>query len=169
MNITDTPNAVGTANATEDVYHHIKPGRTRAPLLRYFRFNLPRLTKAALLACIAVCAACAAGVARSSHLPFAHGQIALWLVVAAAVIFLAFGLCTQLRVWDLGALVASGALVVYIGGLVGTAPYVGNGASVELAATWNLMALSAVAYLVLRAALGYGILVAWPDTQGFTD
>lgn len=31
----------GTPNATQPVLEHIKPGKKRAPLLRYIRFNLP--------------------------------------------------------------------------------------------------------------------------------
>lgn len=71
--------------------------------------------------------------------------------------------------WDFGALAASAFLLIYIGGLVGDAPFVWNGASISLAATWNVMAFSALGYLLLRWAVGYGMLVAWPDAQGFTD
>ncbi|AIG64313.1 hypothetical protein CATYP_06480 [Corynebacterium atypicum] len=162
-------NVVGTPNATEDVYHHIKPGRTRAPFLRYIRIDLPRLTKALLLLVVAVIGAMAAIVALSDHLPFSGADIALWAVVVLAVIYLAFGLCTKLRIWDYGSYVASAAVLVYIGGLFGDAPYVWNGASIELAAAWNTMLIASVAYWVLNWAVNYGMLSAWPDTQGFTD
>ncbi|MDO5731038.1 hypothetical protein [Corynebacterium sphenisci] len=165
----DAPYVVGTPNATEDVYRHRRPGSKRAHVLRYFRFNLPRLTKAALLAVVALIGGCAAAVARSDHPPFPHAEPALWIVVAMAVAFLAFGLTTRLRIWDFGSAVAAGALIIYIGGIIGDAPYVWNGASVGLAATWNLMAFASLGYLALNWAVNFGMLVAWPDTQGFTD
>lgn len=31
----------GSKNGTQPVFEHIKPGKKRAPLLRYIRFNLP--------------------------------------------------------------------------------------------------------------------------------
>ena len=61
------------------------------------------------------------------------------------------------------------ALVVYLGGLAGDAPYVWNGASTVLAAAWNLTLFASVGYLVLYWALQYGIIVAAPDDQHFMD
>lgn len=163
------PNAVGTPNATQDVLRHVKPGKTRAPFLRYFRFNLPRTTKAVLILVIAVIGATAAGVALSDHLPFPGAQFALWIVVALAVIYVLFGLLTKLRIWDYGSLIAAAALITYVGGLLGDAPFVWNGASIYLAATWNVMTLASLAYFALNWAVNYGMLVAYPDDQGFTD
>lgn len=163
------PNAVGTPNATQDVLRHVKPGKTRAPFLRYIRINLPRLTKAVLIMVIAVIGATAAGVALSDHLPFPGADIALWIVVAFAAIYVLFGLFTTLRIWDYGSLVGAAALIVYIGGLLGDAPFVWNGASIYLAATWNVMAIASLAYFFLNWAVNYGMLVAYPDDQGFTD
>ncbi|WP_448853999.1 hypothetical protein [Corynebacterium frankenforstense] len=162
-------NAVGTPNATEDVFHHIPPGRERAPFLRYIRINLPRLTKALLLIVVAVIGGTAVAVALSDHLPFPGAGFALWPVAALAAVYLALGLCTRMRIWDYGSLVATVAVLVYVGGLFGDAPYVWNGASVGLAACWNTMMLASVAYWVLNWAINYGMIVAWPEDQGFTD
>lgn len=158
-----------TKNATEDVLHHIKPGRTRAPFFRYFRFNLPRLTKAVLLLLVAGIGSTALGVGLSSHLPFDHGQVPLFLIAASAAIFLVVGLVSRLKIWDLGLFVALAALVTYLGGLFGDAPYVWNGAAVELAAAWNLMMMLSLAYLVAYWALHYRVIVAFPDDQNFQD
>lgn len=163
------PNAVGTPNATEDVYNHVKPGRKRANFFRYFRFNLPRLTKALLVLVIATIGGCAAGVAMSDHPPFPHGEIALWIVAFLATVYVVLALLTRLAIWDFGSMISAGACVVYLGGVLGDAPFVWNGASMNLAATWNLMFFASLAYFVLNWAVNFGILVAWPKTQGFTD
>lgn len=163
------PYVVGTPNATEDVYLHVKPGRKRANFFRYFRFNLPRLTKAVLLVVIAIITACAAGVALSGHVPFDHGEIALWIVVALGAIYLVLGIFTRWEIWDFGSMVAAAACVTYLGGMLGNAPLVENGASINLAATWNGMLFASLAYFVLNWAVNFGILVVWPRTQGFTD
>ena len=154
---------------THDWNRHVPPGRKRAPFYRYIRINLPRLTKAVILAVMALLAFCAGVVALGDHLPFVGGDIALWLVVTLAGIFLVAGLVTRARIWDFGMVPALGALIAYLGGLFGTAPYVWNGASVHLAAAWNTMMLCGLAYLIIRWALAYGILVAYPDDQGFVD
>lgn len=154
---------------TTDWKKHVKPGRKRAPFFRYIRINLPRLTRAAILAIMALLAFCAGAVALSDHLPFVGGDIALWVVVGLAVTFLVVGLVTKARVWDFGLVPALGAVIAYIGGLFGTAPYVWNGAGVYLAAAWNTMMFCGVAYVIIRWALNYGILVAYPDDQGFED
>lgn len=156
-------------SATEDVRRFVAPGRTRAPFFRYFRFNLPRLTKAVLLVLQATVGAAAVTVALSDHPPFAGAKIALGLVGALAAALVAVGLATRRRVWDFGSFVAVAALLAYVGGLFGDAPYVWNGAPVGLAATWNLMMLGAVGYLLINRAVNYGMLVVWPDDQGFTD
>lgn len=163
------PNAVGTPNATEDVYLHRKPGRKRANFFRYFRFNLPRLTKALITLVVAIIGGCAAGVATSGHLPFEHADIALWIVVAFALVFVVLSLFTRRDLWDYGCVVAGAAAIVYIGGVFGHPPYVHNGASIELAAMWNLMLFASLGYFVLNWAINLGILVVWPHTQGFTD
>lgn len=164
------PNAVGTPNATEDVYLHVKPGRKRANFFRYFRFNLPRLTKALLVLVIAAIGASAVGVATAGHPPFPHGNIALWIVALLAAVYLVLALTTRLAIWDFGSMISAGACVVYIGGIVsGDAPFIWNGASLYLAATWNLMFFASIVYFILNWAVNFGILVAWPKTQGFTD
>lgn len=61
------------------------------------------------------------------------------------------------------------ALLIYLGGLLGNAPYVWNGASVVTAAMWNLTLLASLAYMVLFGALRYGMIVAAPDNQHFMD
>lgn len=167
---TPMPNAQGTPNATQDIYHHIKPGRKRANFFRYFRFNLPRLTKVVLLLVITVLAACSAKVALSNHLPFRHADIALWLVVAACIIYLCLALTTKLAIWDFGSLIGAGAAIFYIGSVTyGNAPFVWNGASTTLAACWNTILFCSLIYFLLNWAINFGMLVVWPDTQGFTD
>lgn len=156
-------------NATEDVLHHIKPGKIRAPFFRYFRFNLPRLTKLALLVVMAGIGITAFVVGLSSHLPFDHAQIPLFITAAAAAVFVLTGIVSKSRIWDIGLFIALAALVTYIGGLFGDAPYVWNGAPLELAAVWNLMMLLSLAYLVAYWALLYGVIVAHPDRQDFPD
>ncbi|PID85040.1 MAG: hypothetical protein CSB13_10110 [Chloroflexi bacterium] len=164
-----TPYAVGTPNATEDVYNHVKPGRKRANFFRYFRFNLPRLTKVILVLVVAAIGGCALGVAVSGHPPFPHGEIALWIVALLAAVYVVLAVFTRIAIWDYGSMIAAGACIVYLGGILGNAPFVWNGASLYLAATWNLMLFTSLAYFVLNWAVNFGILVVWPDTQGFTD
>lgn len=166
MSATDSEYGV---NAIKDVRHHVPPGRKRAPFLRYVRFNLPRLTKAAILVVMAGLAGCATYVALGENPIFPGSDLALWLVVALAAIFVVVGLVTKWRIWDFGVVPALGALLVYAGGLAGTAPYVWNGAGLYTAAAWNTMMILAIVYLILRWALGYGVLVAYPDDQGFED
>lgn len=156
-------------NATEDVVHHIKPGKIRAPFFRYFRFNLPRLTKLALLVLVAGIGVTAVVVGASSHPPFDYAQIPLFIIATAAAVFVLIGIVSKQRIWDFGLFIALAALVAYIGGIFGNAPYVWNGAPLELAAVWNLMMLLSLAYLVAYWALTYGMLVAYPDKQDFPD
>lgn len=163
------PNAVGTPNATEDVYRHRKPGKKRARFYRYLRINLPRLTKALLMLVIAVIGGSAVNVALSSFSLFPGAEIALWLLVSFCILFLLLALATRRAIWDFGSLISAVACVIYIGGTLGTAPQVVNGASIYLAATWNVMLLASLAYFVLNWAVNVGILVVWPKTQGFTD
>ena len=112
-----------------------------------------------------------AGVYKDEFLPLFgdHQAQNAALALATAFVYLALGLCTRMRIWDYGSLVATVAVLVYVGGLFGDAPYVWYGASVELAACWNTMMLASVAYWVLNWAINYGMIVAWPDDQGFTD
>lgn len=156
-------------NDTQDVMLHVPPGRKRAPFFRYIRFNLPRLTKAALLLVVAGIGGCAAYIVAADHEIFVGDDVALWLVIITALIFVLVGLLTKLRIWDYGMVPALGALLLYVGGLVGNAPFVWNGADTYTAAAWNLMMILALAYVILRWALGYGVLVAYPDDQGFED
>ncbi|MDO5747106.1 MAG: hypothetical protein Q4P66_05550 [Actinomycetaceae bacterium] len=166
---TGIPNAVGTVNATEDVFHHVKPGRKRANFFRYFYFNLPKLTKALLMLTIAAIGGSATIVALSDHPPFPHGEIALWLVVAFTTVYLAMAIFTRRAIWDFGSFISLGACVVYIGGIIDNAPFVWNGASIPLAASWNLMLFASLGYFILNWAVNMRIFVVWPDSQGFTD
>ena len=77
----------GSKNATQPVLEHIKPGKKRAPFLRYIRFNLPRTTRLLLIAVIAMIGAASAAVALSNHEPFMLAIPILWSVFAAAVVF----------------------------------------------------------------------------------
>ena len=159
----------GTKNATERVTEHLAPGRKRASLLRYVRINLPRTTRLLLLLVIAVIGVASATVALGDHEPFPFATPILWGVFAAAVVFVAVGLLTPARIWTWGVGIALASLLVYVGGLAGDAPYVWNGASVVLAAMWNLTLLASIGYLVLYWALQYGMIVAAPDDQNFMD
>lgn len=159
----------GTKNATQPVLKHIKLGKKRAPLLRYIRINLPKTTRLLLVAVIAVIGAASAAVALSNHQPFLLATPALWSVFGAAVGFVAVGLITSARIWTWGLFIALSSLLIYLGGLLGNAPYVWNGASVVTAAIWNLTLLASLAYMVLFGALRYGMIVAAPDNQNFMD
>ena len=159
----------GTPNATRPVLEHITPGNKRAPFLRYIRINLPRTTRLLLVAVIAVIGGASASVALSGHEPFQFATQALWSVFGAAAVFVALGLMTSVRIWKWGLPIALSSLLIYLGGLLGNAPYVWNGASVVSAAIWNLTLLASVAYLVLSWALHYGMIVAAPDNQHFLD
>ena len=101
--------------------------------------------------------------------PFAFADPLLWAVCGAAAIFVLVGLVTSARLWFWGTPVAGAAIVTYVVGLAGTAPYVWNGASIPEAAVWNLMLFASLGYLVLYAALRYGMIVAAPDNQNFMD
>ncbi|MEO7587544.1 MAG: hypothetical protein ABIS84_05895 [Arachnia sp.] len=159
----------GTTNATERVSEHIKPGKKRAPFLRYIRINLPRTVRALLLAVIAFIGATAAATALGDIEPFPFGDPILWAVCGAAALFVVVGLVTSARLWTWGTGIAGAAILVYIVGIAGTAPYVWNGATIPQAALWNLMLFASVAYLVLYSALRYGMIVAAPDNQNFMD
>ena len=75
----------GTANATERISEHVKPGRKRAPFLRYIRINLPRTTRLLLLLVVAVIGAASAAVALGDHEPFPFATPILWAVVGAVL------------------------------------------------------------------------------------
>ncbi|MBO1520198.1 hypothetical protein [Oceanisphaera pacifica] len=159
----------GTENATQPVLNHILPGKKRAPFLRYIRINLPKTTRLLLIAVIAVIGAASAAVALSNHVPFLYATHALWAIAGAAALYVVVGLLTAARIWTWGLVIALCSLLVYLGGLLGNAPYVWNGASVVNAAIWNITLLASFAYLVLFAALRYGMIVAAPDNQNFLD
>lgn len=159
----------GSKNATQRVFKHVKPGKHRAPLMRYVRINLPLTTRLLLLAMVAVIGAASAASVLLSHEPFPFATPALWGVVGAAAVFVAVGLLTSARLWNWGLAIALASLLVYLGGLLGNAPYVWNGASVVSAAIWNLTLVGAIGYIVLFAALRYGMIVAAPDNQHFMD
>ncbi|WP_244887594.1 hypothetical protein [Corynebacterium spheniscorum] len=86
-----------------------------------------------------------------------------------AILYLVVAAVTKLRIWDAGSLIAICAVLIYIGGLFGDAPYVWNGASIQQAAIWNIMMMASVAYVVLNALVLYGMFVVYPDDQNFTD
>ncbi len=159
----------GTKNATERISEHLRPGRKRASLMRYIRINLPRATRLLLLFVVAVIGAASAAIALGDHEVFPFDTPILWGVFGAAVLFVAAGLVTSARIWTWGVGIAAASLLVYLGGLAGDAPYVWNGASIVLAATWNLTLVASIGYLVLYWALMYGIIVAAPDDQNFMD
>lgn len=159
----------GTPNATKAVLNHIKPGKKRASFFRYIRINLPRTTRLLLLAVIAVIAAASAAVALLAQEPFPYAAFALWGVSGAGGVFIVVGLLSAARIWTGGLVIALCSLFIYLAGLLGNAPYVWNGASVEIAAIWNLTLLASVAYGVLFWALQYGMIVAAPDNQHFLD
>ncbi len=159
----------GTDNATERVSEHIKPGRKRAPFLRYIRINLPRTVRLLLLAVIAFIGATAAVTALGDIEPFPFADPILWAVCGAAALFVIVGLVTSARLWTWGTGIAGAAILIYLVGIAGTAPYVWNGASIPQAALWNLMLFASLAYLVMYAALRYGMIVAAPDNQNFMD
>ncbi len=159
----------GTANATERVSEHIKPGKKRAPFLRYIRINLPRTVRLVLLAVVAVVGAAAAVTALGEIEPFPFADPMLWAVCGASLVFVAVGLVTSARLWVWGTGITGAALGIYLVGIVGTAPYVWNGASIPQAAIWNLMLFASLAYLIAYAALRYGMIVAAPDNQNFMD
>lgn len=122
----------GTPNAIKRVTEYVPAGRKRAPLLRYIRINLPRATRLLLLLVIAVIGIASAAVALSGHVPFPFAAPILWAILAAAVVFVAVGLVTRARIWTAGLGIALAALLVYLGGIWGNAPYVWNGASIVL-------------------------------------
>lgn len=159
----------GTPNATQPVLKHIKQGKKRAPFLRYIRINLPQTTRLLLIAVIAIIGSASAATALSNHEPFLFATPALWSVFGAAVVFIITGLVTSARIWKWGLVIALASLLIYMGGLLGNAPYIWNGASVVSAAIWNVTLLASIAYVVLFWALQYGIIVAAPDNQNFLD
>lgn len=156
-------------NGTERVAKHVRPGRTRAPFLRYIRINLPLLTRFVLLLIAAINGAASAAVALSDHVPFPFADQVLLAVSGAAALFVMIGLLTSWRIWRWGGLIAVLSLLVYLGSLAGDPPYVWNGASIPLAAVWNVTLLSPLAYLILYWMMNYGIIVAAPDNQNFLD
>lgn len=159
----------GTPNEVTKVTEYVRPGKKRAPFLRYIKINLPRTTRALLVLVIGGLGVAAAATALGDREPFPIADILLWLVAAAAVVFVAVGAFTRAKVWGFGTVIAVAALLIYLGGLLGDAPYAWNGASLVAAATWNLVLLLSAGYLVLYWALRYGMLVAYPDNQNFMD
>ena len=160
----------GTPNEVEKVTEYVRPGKKRAPFLRYIKINLPRTTRFVLLLVVALIGVTAAATALGDHEPFVLADTALWVVCAAAVVFVAVGaLAARTRLWAWGVVISVVALLVYIGGIFGDAPYVWNGAPAIAAATWNVMMLLSLAYLALYWALRFGMIVAYPDDQNFMD
>ncbi|WP_257160671.1 hypothetical protein [Corynebacterium cystitidis] len=153
-----------------DVKKHVPPGRKRAPFFRYIRINLPRLTRAVLLFVIGLLGVCAFYVSVQDFDIFVGSDTVLYFVAGLSLAFVLYGMIFyKQRVWDFGLLPAFAALFTYAGGLFGTAPYVWNGAELYTAAAWNTLMFCGFGYLLLRWAIGYGVLVAYPDSQGFED
>ncbi|HAT6417862.1 TPA: hypothetical protein JAL42_000177 [Corynebacterium striatum] len=92
-----------------------------------------------------------------------------YLLAAVSAIFVVLGLCSAWRLWDFGLIAGLGSIFTYLGGVAGQLPTVDNGASVYAAAGWNLFLFCGIAYLLLYWALNYGMIVAYPDDQGFED
>lgn len=159
----------GTKNATEPVLEHIKLGKKRAPLFRYIRINLPRVTRLLLVALIAVIGVASAMVTFSNHEIFPFATQALWCITGGSAVFVTTGFMSNARIWTSGLIIALSSLLVYLGGIFGKAPYVWNGASIVDAAIWNLTLFAAVIYILLFWALRFGMIVAAPDNQNFTD
>ncbi|GAB3939820.1 hypothetical protein [Corynebacterium tapiri] len=160
---------VGVDNNIHDVKLHIKKGRKRAPFFRYIRINLPRTTKAIALLVIAALGACSLALALDGISPFIGGTIALYVIATVSFGFCVVGAFVHKDIWGIGMVPALMALVFYIASLFGTAPFVWNGYGIFTAATFNSLLFAAIAYLVIRWALSYGMLVAYPDDQGFDD
>ncbi len=159
----------GTPNATARITEYLRPGRKRAPFLRYIRINLPKTTRVVLLLVIAAIGIASATTALGDVEPFPFADPLLWAVTAASVIFVAIGAVSKARIWIFGLCIALASLLIYIGAIFGTAPYVWNGASILAAAIWNLTLFVPLVYLVLYWALQYGMIVAYPDDQNFMD
>lgn len=159
----------GTPNATERVTEYLKPGRTRAPFLRYIRINLPRATRAVLLGVVGAIGAASAATALGDIEPFPFADPILWAIAAAAVVFVGVGIVSKAYIWTAGLGIALSSILIYAGGILGTAPYVWNGATIIEAVIWNLTLMLSLAYVLLYWALRYGMIVASPDNQNFMD
>lgn len=154
---------------TTDVNHYIREGRQRAPFFRYFRFNLPRLTRLLLVIVLAVEGGCAWFVAATAGTMFPYAPLVLGLLVGLTGVFVVITLCTRWHVWDLGMVPAVVGIFCYFGALRGEPPYVWNGGSLAQAAAWNCVLFAGLVYVLLYWANSYGIVVAAPDNQNFTD
>ena len=106
-----------------DISLHVKPGKERAPFFRYFRFNLPKLTRAVIVAIMTLQGCLAWYVARSEFLIFPGQEIVLYLLVALCAVVAVLGAVTPWRVWDFGLIPAVGSLLLFVGGLAGTPPW----------------------------------------------
>lgn len=152
-----------------DINLHVKPGKERAPFFRYIRINLPRLTRALIAAVVALQAISTFYIAHTDFVIFPGQEIVLYVISILCAVFAVLGAVTRWRIWDFGLIPATGAVVLYLGALAGTPPWVWNGADIHLAAAWNTAAFCGIAYLIIYWALEYGVLVAYPDDQGFED
>ncbi|MHA2789432.1 hypothetical protein ACXZ66_09835 [Corynebacterium sp. S7] len=154
---------------TTDVNHYIKPGRKRAPFLRYIRINLPKTTRALIVLIFALLGVSAGYVAYLGHPVFDGIGLVLWGLVALCAIAVVFTAFTKLRTWDFLVLPAVAALIIWGVGFFQNAPFVWNGGGLYEAVAWNMLMFCGLAYLVIYWALNYGMLVAWPDDQNFND
>lgn len=156
-------------NDISDVTNYIPEGRERAPFYRYFRFNLPRLTRALLICDIAGISAMAATVALSDFSVFAQSPLVLWLLCGLGVVFAICALIPSVRPWDFGLVPALSAVIIWITSWFTHALTPHNGADLFLSAGWNLMFFLALGYIALYWALHVRMIVAYPDDQGFDD
>lgn len=159
----------GTPNATKRVTAFRKPGKKRASFFRYFHINLPRATRALLIVLLAAIGGASVATVPFGHEPFQFAGVLLWLLGGLTAVFVVVGVVTKLRFWTAALVVPISALLIYIGGVFGNAPYVWNGGTLVDAATWNLLLIVSAVYLVLYAAIQYGIFAVYPDGQNFLD
>lgn len=158
-----------TKNDISDITNYIPEGRKRAPFYRYFRFNLPRLTRALLICVIAGIGALAAIAALNGFAFFPQSSLVLWLLCGLAVVFVISALIPSTQPWDFGLVPALTAAITWITSWFTHAPTPQNGADLFLSAGWNLMFFLALGYLALYWALHVRMIVAYPDDQGFDD
>lgn len=156
-------------NDISDISHHIPSGRTRAAFYRYFRFNLPRLTRALLICMQGGIGILAALVAHNNFPLFPQSSLTLWILCGLSLIFVLSALIPSTRPWDFGLVTALSATIIWITSWFTNPLTPSKGADLFLSAGWNLMFFLAIAYIALYWALHIGMIVAYPDDQGFDD
>lgn len=139
----------------------------RGNFFDYLQFNLPRLTKAALVALVALMGAVLVGNVAASAPPFTGGHAVLVCLAAGCVTVAGLALATRIRPWTPGFLLGVVIVAVYIAGALSDAPAISTGASTEQVALWNLNLILPICYFALYWALRRGILVAHPDQRNW--